>query len=360
MWFRREVAPGHTPTSFSSDAPMTVSHTENAFETAIEHSLISAGGYRQGDPAEFSATLALTPSLILEFLRDSQPKEWTRLEAIHGATAAAKAVALIAKELDNRGTLDVLRHGVVDHGVKLRLAFFKPATTLNPEAQALYDKNILTITRQVHHSVVNPALSIDVVLSVNGLPVATGELKTPFTNQTVEHAKWQYRNDRNPNDPLLRFKTRCLVHFAVDPDLVFMTTKLAGKSTYFLPFNKGRNKGAGNPDNPSGYKTALPVGGHLGPRIAGSTSSPASSTSSGRLTETEGSKRGIIFPRYHQLDAVSKVLADVRAKGVGQNYLIEHSAGSGKSNSIAWLAHPAVQSPRRCGSSHLLLGDRHH
>jgi type I restriction enzyme R subunit len=317
---------------------MTVSHTENAFEAAIEHSLISAGGYRQGDPAEFSAALALTPSLIVEFLRDSQPKEWARLESVHGATAAAKAITLIAKELDNRGTLDVLRHGVVDHGVKLRLAFFKPATTLNPEAQALYDKNILTITRQVHHSVVNPALSMDVVLSINGMPVATAELKTPFTNQTVEHAKWQYRNDRNPNDPLLRFKTRCLVHFAVDPDLVFMTTKLAGKSTYFLPFNKGRNKGAGNPDNPSGYKTA-----YLWEDIWAKDrwlDILARFVHFQRTVDRDGRvKEGIIFPRYHQLDAVSKVLADVRAKGVGQNYLIEHSAGSGKSNSIAWLAH---------------------
>lgn len=317
---------------------MTVSHSENAFEAAIEHSLLSTGGYRKGDPAAFAAPLGLTPALIVEFMRDSQPKEWARLEAIHGATTPTKVVGLIAKELDNRGTLDVLRHGVVDHGVKLRLAYFKPATTLNPEAQALYDKNILTITRQVHHSVANPTLSMDVVLSVNGLPVATAELKTPFTSQTVEHAKWQYRNDRNPNDPLLRFKTRCLVHFAVDPDLVFMTTKLAGKSTFFLPFNKGRNHGAGNPENPTGYKTA-----YLWEEVWAKDrwlDILARFVHFQRSVDRDGKvKEGIIFPRYHQLDAVSKVLADVRAKGVGQNYLIEHSAGSGKSNSIAWLAH---------------------
>lgn len=317
---------------------MTVSHKENAFEAAIEHSLLSAGGYRQGNPADFVAPLGLTPSTIIEFIRDSQPKEWTRLEAIHGANAATKVVALVAKELDARGTLDVLRHGVTDHGMKVRLAFFKPATSLNPEAQALYDKNILTITRQVHHSVANPALSLDVLLSVNGLPVATAELKTPFTNQTVEHAKWQYRNDRNPTDPVLRFRTRCLVHFAVDPDLVFMTTKLAGKGTVFLPFNKGRNKGAGNPDNPTGYKTA-----YLWEDIWSKDrwlDILARYVHYQRTVDRDGKvKEAVIFPRYHQLDAVAKVLADVRVNGVGQNYLIEHSAGSGKSNSIAWLAH---------------------
>lgn len=317
---------------------MTVSHTEKAFEEAIEHSLLTTGGYCQGDPALFSASQGLTPSLIVEFLRTSQPNQWATLENIHGANAATKVVALIAKELDNRGTLDVMRHGVTDHGVKLRLAYFKPATTLNPDAKTLYDKNILTISRQVHHSVANPALSLDVLLSLNGLPIATAELKTPFTGQTVEHAKWQYRHDRNPNDPVLKFKTRCLVHFAVDPDLIFMTSRLAGKNTFFLPFNKGSNKGAGNPINPDGYKTA-----YLWEEVWAKDrwlDILARFVHYQRITDRDGKvKETIIFPRYHQLDAVTKVLSDVREKGVGQNYLIEHSAGSGKSNSIAWLAH---------------------
>jgi type I restriction-modification system DNA methylase subunit len=165
-----------------------------------------------------------------------------------------------------------------------------------------------------------------------------GNKRNQITNQTVEHAKWQYRNDRNPNDPLLRFKTRCLVHFAVDPDLVFMTTKLAGKGTVFLPFNKGRNNGAGNPDNPNGYKTA-----YLWEEVWAKDrwlDILARFVHFQRSVDRDGKvKEGIIFPRYHQLDAVSKVLVDVRAKGVGENYLIEHSAGSGKSNTIAWLAH---------------------
>ena len=317
---------------------MTVSHKENAFEAAIEHSLISSGGYVAGDPAAFDAKLGLTPSLIVEFLRTSQPQAWAKLEVTHGTSVGDKVVALVAKELDQRGTLDVLRHGVTDHGVKLRLAFFKPATSLNPEAQVQYDRNILTISRQVHHSIANPAQSLDVLLSVNGLPVATAELKTPFTNQTVEHAKRQYRNDRSPADPVLRFKTRCLVHFAVDPDLVFMATKLEGKATYFLPFNKGHDKGAGNPVNPAGYKTA-----YLWEEVWAKDrwlDILARFVHFQRTVNRDGKvKEAIIFPRYHQLDAVTRVLADVRAKGVGQNYLIEHSAGSGKSNSIAWLAH---------------------
>jgi type I restriction enzyme R subunit len=181
-----------------------------------------------------------------------------------------------------------------------------------------------------------------VLLSVNGLPVATAELKNPFTGQTAENAKHQYKFDRNRNDPVLRFKTRSLVHFAVDPDLVYMTTKLERGDTVFLPFNKGDGMGAGNPPNPNGYKTAylwqevwaknrwmdiLARFAHLEVR--------EKKLPNGRKVRTEAT----IFPRYHQLDAVTKVLSDVRQRGVGHNYLIEHSAGSGKSNSIAWLAH---------------------
>ncbi|WP_046861615.1 type I restriction endonuclease subunit R [Microvirga massiliensis] len=321
---------------------MTVDYSEKGFENAIEASLLSSGGYRKGDPKAFDAKLGLTPTLIIEFLKASQPKEWARLEAIHGPPVEINIVALVARELDQRGTLDILRHGITDHGVKIRLAYFKPATSLNPQAQALYEQNILTITRQVHHSPTGPSLSLDVVLSVNGLPVATAELKNPFTSQTVEHAKRQYKFDRNPNDPVLRFKTRALVHFAVDPDLVFMTTRLERGDTTFLPFNKGNGTGAGNPPNPNGYKTAylweevwakdrwmeiLARFAHLEVKER--------KLPSGKKVR----KESIIFPRYHQLDAVTKVLADVWAKGVGQNYLIEHSAGSGKSNSIAWLAH---------------------
>lgn len=164
--------------------------------------------------------------------------------------------ALVARELDLRGTFDVLRHGVADSGVKLRLAFFQPTSGLNAEALAAYATNVLTVIRQVRYATEDAALSIDMVLAVNGLPVATAELKNPFTGQAVEHAKHPYRHDRDPWEPLLRWKGRALVHFAVDPDLVFMATKLEGRDTFFLPFNNGRRTAAGNPHNPKGYRTA--------------------------------------------------------------------------------------------------------
>jgi len=238
--------------------------------------------------------------------------------------------------------LDCLRHGVTDRGVKLRLAFFRPATGMNPETLDLYGRNILSVTRQVRFSEKKPGLFLDVLLSLNGLPVATAELKNPFTGQTVEHAKKQYRTDRDPSEPLFQFKKRALVHFAADPDEAWMTTRMAGKDTHFLPFNKGRNGGKGNPDNPaSGWKTA-----YLWEEVWERDSWLDILARFVHLAVEEKVKDGkkvrketIVFPRYHQLDAVRKLLAAAKAEGPGKNYLIQHSAGSGKSNSIAWLAH---------------------
>lgn len=235
---------------------MAVDHTEKGFEQAIEAHLL-AHGYAKGSAADFDAKLAFDSTALVAFLKDTQPKEWEKLTAIYGKEVEAKVVGTVARDLDLRGMLDCLRHGVKDRGVTLRLAFFRPASGLNPETLALYQKNVLAITRQVHHSEKQPNLCVDMVLSVNGLPVATAELKNPFTGQNVWDAIHQYREDRDPKEPLLSFKKRALVHFALDPDLVYMTTKLAGKSTFFLPFNKGRDGGKGNPDNPvSGWKTA--------------------------------------------------------------------------------------------------------
>lgn len=314
---------------------MSVDHTERRLEAAIEDSLLTAGGYVKDDPKAFDPKLAFWPQTILGFIKDSQPDAWAKLAKLHSTTVEEKVVRLIAKELDQRGTLDVLRHGVTDSGIKLRLAFFHPASGLNAETLTAYGKNVLTITRQVHFSLRNPDLSIDMVLAVNGLPIATAELKNPFTNQNVEHAKHQYRFDRDPREPLLQWKARTLVHFAVDPDLVFMTTRLEERSTVFLPFNRGRGTGSGNPDNPNGYKTA-----YLWEQVWARDSWLDILARFIHVEKTEkGKDKAIIFPRYHQLDAVRNVEAHVRSNGVGRNYLIEHSAGSGKSNSIAWLAH---------------------
>ncbi len=314
---------------------------EVAFEAAIEAHLLQCGGYARGDPAAFDRALALDPGSLLAFLRETQPQEWARLVQIHGAAAEAKFLQRLARELEARGTLDVLRHGVVDHGVRLRLAYFRPASGRNPQALARYAKNRLTVTRQVHYSTQDPAKSLDLLLSVNGLPVATAELKSHLSGQTVADAQRQYRRDRDPKEPLLRFKRGALVHFAVDPDEVAMTTRLAGAATTFLPFNRGRGTGAGNPDNPHGYRTA-----YLWEEVWARDSWL---DLLGRflhlqdVEEYQGARQvrreGLIFPRYHQLDAVRALEADARARGAGRHYLVQHSAGSGKSNTIAWLAH---------------------
>ncbi len=225
------------------------------------------------------------------------------------------------------------------------MAAFQPATGINPDAKAAYALNILSVTRQVAFNP-NTSQTIDAVLSVNGLPVVTLELKNPMSGQNVEHAKRQYENDRDPKLPLFRFKERALVHFAVDPDLVFMTTKLDGKSTVWLPFNRGNNFGAGNPPSDDGnYRSAYLWDGALtrdslmellARFIHLQTEARKIRTSSGIKTIT---REMIVFPRYHQLDAVRKLVSHAKKAGSGHNYLVQHSAGSGKSNSIAWLAH---------------------
>ena len=242
--------------------------------------------------------------------------------------------------MDARGSLDVLRHGVDFFGKNFSLAFFRPAHRMNPDAEEDYNANRLTLTCQLYYSAEHNK-SLDLVLSVNGVPVATAELKNQFTSQTVEHAKHQYRTDRDPREKIFTFKKRTLVHFAVDTDEVYMTTRLAGAETAFLPFNLGNGTAAGNPENPLGYKTA-----YLWERIWARDSWM---DLLGRFLHLEVIERiedgkkvrreALIFPRFHQVDAVRKLVADARANGPGHPQLIQHSAGSGKSNSIAWLAH---------------------
>jgi type I restriction enzyme R subunit len=315
-----------------------VSHTEATFETAIvEH--LKATGYTELDPKDFRE-LAMDTGCFLQFIKTSQISQWKKLEAIHSVQTESKLLQRLAKELDNRGMLDVLRHGIVDHGVKFQTLYFKPASGMNPDSQALYDQNIMTITRQVKYCQSNEN-SLDMVLGVNGLPIATVELKNQLSGQNVEHAKNQYKYNRDPRELMFQFKKRAMVHFAVDTDEAYMTTKLAWKDTYFLPFNKGTDDGAGNPDNPHGYKTA-----YLWEEVWQKESWLDIIRRFMHLEIKEKKvdnklirKETMIFPRYHQLDAVRKLEADVRAFGTGKNYLIQHSAGSGKSNSIAWLAY---------------------
>lgn len=319
---------------------MPVDHTEKGFEAAIEAYLL-ADGYSKGNADNFDPELALDPVMLMAFIQDTQPDVWEKLSRIHGQDVQIKFLQRLHKELGQRGMLDCLRHGITDYGVHFKLAYFAPVSGLNPDIVALYEQNRLTVTRQVHFSPKYTGKSVDLLLSLNGLPIATAELKNPLTGQTVEHAKRQYREDRDPRELLFQFKKRAVVHFAVDTDNVFMTTRLAGASTFFLPFNLGRNLGAGNPDNPRGYKTA-----YLWEVIWQKDNLLDILARFLHLQVEYEEKNGkrvrketMIFPRFHQWSCVKEVEADVRLHGAGQSYLIQHSAGSGKSNSIAWLAH---------------------
>jgi len=313
---------------------------ENTFETAIVSSLIEEGDYEQGNAADYNPETGIFENEILSFLKESQVREWKQISTIHGEKAEKLLIQRLLKELDSRGSLDVLRNGFVDYGVRFQLAFFKPVSGLNPDALALYEKNRLKVYRQVFYSS-NNKNSVDILLSINGIPVATMELKNQFTGQDVGNALKQYSTTRDNREILFTFKKRSLVHFAVDQDEVFMTTKLDGSKTYWLPFNKGDNNGKGNPLNPDGYRTA-----YLWEEILVKDSWLDIIKNFIHLQTEEVvieskiyKKEKLIFPRYHQLSVVREINKKVLEVGVGKNYLIQHSAGSGKSNSIAWLSY---------------------
>ena len=322
-------------------------HSETDFEHAIEYGLITNDRYRKGDPKAFDPATALFPDEVIAFIRESQSARWDQLEAMLKDRTAATIIDSLTKELGSKGSLGVLRHGFKCYGKTLRLAYFQPNSGLNPESAARYASNRLTMTRQVRFKSepLKRDCVLDVVLSVNGLPVVTAELKNPQTGQRAEDACTQYKKDRDGRDPIFRFKERTLVHFAVDPDEVWMATQLKGEETYFLPFNRGHNHGAGNPPVEGNWKThylwdeALCADSlldilqrfmHL------DVSERTVETPTGFRTVR---KEVMIFPRYHQLSAVRSLVGHAAAHGSGHNYLIQHSAGSGKSNSIAWLAH---------------------
>jgi type I restriction enzyme R subunit len=281
--------------------------------------------------------VAVDTAKLFAFLNASQPQQWKKVVEKYGENAEQGFLKKLCRDLDNYGMLHVLRKGVVDSPARFTMCYFQPASSMNQTDAENYSKNILSVTRQVHYSMKNEN-SIDVVLFINGLPVITMELKNQATGQTVENAKRQYKFDRDKREPLLAFKSRCLVHFAVDTDEAWMTTKLAGTDTYFLPLNKGNNGGKGNPVGSGKYRTS-----YLWDDILQKDSLLDIVHRFVHLevkTDEKGKKKeSMIFPRYHQLDAVRKMIADVEKNGAGRNYLIQHSAGSGKSNSIAWLAH---------------------
>lgn len=313
-------------------------HTESTFESAIIEDLTS-NGWHSGNESDYDKESAFDRKAVLEFLQTSQPREWNKIKSYFGEFAESKIIQRLVKELDLRGMLDVIRHGITDSGVKFKLAYFKPDNDLNPETIELFSKNRLYITRQVHFSVKNKK-SIDLLLSLNGLPVATVELKNHFTGQRVSDAMEQYKTSRDPRELLFQFKKRALVHFTIDPDEVYLTTKLDSYNTKFLPFNKGYNNGAGNPpldDYKSSYfwKETLSINSWM--EILGRYIHLQKDVYT--IDGKEYTKESMIFPRYHQLDSVRELTSDAKTKGPGKNYLIQHSAGSGKSNSIAWLSY---------------------
>jgi type I restriction enzyme R subunit len=316
--------------------------SEAAFETAIEAVLLN-DGFSRVAPKEFDRERAIFPDEVLSFIKVTQGAVWQKLETLHGAQTEERVLESLCKWLDVHGALATLRHGFKCFGKTLRVAFFRPAHGLNPELESRYKANRMGLTRQLHFSPKSEK-SLDVVLSVNGLPIVTLELKNPLSGQTAADAIHQYRNHRDPREPIFVFTKRSLVHFAVDTEEVHMATRLAGASTYFLPFNQGADGGAGNPPDSAGrnYKTA-----YLWEEVLQRDSLLDLLARFLHLNVEEKvgedgrkvRKESLIFPRYHQLQAVRKIVDAAATEGVGHNYLVEHSAGSGKSNTLAWLAH---------------------
>lgn len=314
--------------------------TEKGFETLIVNWLVDQNGYQQGTNEDYNKEYAIDETRLFRFLNDTQPKEMAKLGVNQSDQKKRQFLNRLSGEITQRGIIDVLRNGIKAYPADLILFYFTP-TENNEQAKRLFDKNIFSVTRQLRYAIDASKLALDLCLFINGLPVITIELKNHFTGQTTADAVEQYKKDRNPRELLFSFK-RCIVHFAVDDQTIQFCTKLCGKASWFLPFNKGYRDGAGNPPNPEGIMTD-----YLWKDIL-------TKMKLSRIIENyvqvvveenpETRKKSVkqIWPRYHQLDCVEKLLADVRQYGVGKRYLIQHSAGSGKSNSIAWLAHQLI------------------
>lgn len=297
-------------------------------------------GWLPGDPADYDREYCVDLVQLTAFLRSTQPEVVEALDLDHDSPTRRKFLARLQGEVSKRGVVDVLRGGI-QHGPHRIELFYGTPSPGNEQARALYEQNRFTVTRQLRYSRDETQRALDLVLFINGLPVFTFELKNRLTKQTVHDAIEQYRRDRNPREKLFELG-RCVAHFAVDENEVWFCTHLQGKASWFLPFNKGWNDGAGNPPNPQGLKTD-----YLWREVLTRESLTDILENYAQLVEEKDAKSGRksrkqIFPRYHQLDVVRKLLADVTAHGVGRRYLIQHSAGSGKSNSIAWLAHQLI------------------
>lgn len=328
-------------------------HKEDVLQEHILESLVSKQGFERRVGSEksreytgkihFDKSLAMDRELVLRFLKDTQSEAWDKLEQHYTGSAEDVFFKQLEKALKDRGLLDVLRQGIkIVPGIPFTLCYFRPASALEPKRIGEYEANILSVMDEVAYSERN-GNRIDVVLCLNGLPIATIEAKNLLTGTTFRHAEKQYRKDRSPaGEPFLTFKRGALVHFAIDEDNVSMTTRLQNGKTRFLPFNRGRDGGAGNPNVENEHRIAyLYSDGDWGTAVF---SRPVLIDIIGQFMtlETNGKSEVLIFPRFQQLDAVRKIMVHAKANGAGQNYLVQHSAGSGKSNTIGWLAHHAI------------------
>ncbi|MFP8957636.1 type I restriction endonuclease subunit R [Natrialbaceae archaeon A-CW3] len=324
---------------------MSKIHNEERFEDFIASHLVKYGGYEQLPSEEFDRERGIFPDVVVSFVKKTQPKKWEKLETAYKGNARKRFLQDLTSAMEGRGTLEVLRHGLRTTGTTIDLAAFEPNTGLNPEVQERYDANRLGVTQQFYYSTTDPKKSIDLALSVNGIPVVTAELKNKFTDQSIIDAKAQYKSDRDPGEPVLKFKRGALVHFAVDQDEVEYTTELDGDDTYFLPFNKGHDGGAGNPPREDSHRTA-----YLWEEVWEKDYWMEILQRFIHIDTEEIRKGGvrvdeeetIIFPRYHQLECVRQLVNASQENGAGEDYLIQHSTGSGKSKSIAWLVHRLV------------------
>ncbi len=319
---------------------MKTNTRESGFEEFIEAQLNKLHGYRIRTAIDYDKNVAMDVDLVAEFLQKSQPKIWKQLQSQYGEDVLGNTVERIDREISERGLLDVLRKGISDRGIRYKIAFWQPQNNLNPQTVEDYNTNILSIIRQVKYSRKNEN-SIDIVIFLNGLPIFTIELKNLFTGQGVSNAIQQYRTDRDPKEKLLSFK-RCLTHFAIGDQEVHMTTKLAGLKTRFLPFNKGNNGSAGNPVVEGKYKTSYFWEDVLAKDSLMDLLANFVQVQEEEIEDVKGKKSKVnklIFPRYHQMDTVRRIVNDAKSSGPGKTYLIQHSAGSGKSNTIAWTAH---------------------
>ena len=308
---------------------------ESGLEALIVKYLVEQNGYEEGNNADYNKEYAIDESRLFRFLQDTQPAQMGKLGVFQSEQKKRQFLNRLQGELAKRGIIDVLRNGIKVYPVDLIMFYLTP-TENNVKAGKMFERNIFSVTRQLRYSQDAGKLALDLCLFINGLPIITFELKNQLTKQNTDDAVQQYKNDRDPRDLLFSFK-RCMVHFAVDDACIKFCTKLAGKDSWFLPFDKGYKDGAGNPPNPNGMMTDY-LWKDILTRIIENYAQVIEETD--QDTKKKSVKQ--VFPRYHQLDVVEKLLADVRENGIGKKYLIQHSAGSGKSNSIAWLAHQLI------------------